>query len=225
MVKKADIPDHVIDTALRLAAERRWRDLSLAEIAEAAGLPIAKVYPLFSSRQAILDAFMRRVDAAVLAESDPEALEGSARDRLFDVLMRRFDALEPHRSAVGNLVYDQIRDPLGALCSACQLRRSLALMLEAAGLSSAGLRGAVRLEGLGLIYLATLRVWLRDESADKARTMAALDKHLRRTEAVIRRTSRARVRPAPGATPGAAPGATDPGSASDGASEEASEGA
>ena len=185
MVKKADIPDHVIDTAMRLAAEGRWRDLSLAEIAEAAKLPIAKVYPVFSSRQAILDAFVRRIDAAVLAESDIDELEGSARDRLFDVLMRRFDALDPYKDAVATVAFDQARDPLAALASGCQLRRSLALMLEAAGLDSGGVRGALRVKGLGLIYLAAFRVWLRDESEDKARTMAALDKQLRRAEALI----------------------------------------
>ena len=189
MVKKADIPDHVIDTALALAAEGRWRDLSLAEIAEAAKLPIAKVYPVFASRQAILDAFARRVDAAVLAESDGDDLEGSARDRLFDVLMRRFDALDPHKDAVATIALDQARDPLGALASACQLRRSMALMLEAAGLASGGARGAVRMKGLALIYLAAMRVWLKDESADKARTMAALDKQLRRAEALVLRLS------------------------------------
>ena len=95
MVKKADIPDHVIDTALALAAERGWRDLSLVEIAAAAKLPLSKLYPHYPSKTAILDAFMRRTDAAVLAEeTEPE---GSARDRIFDVLMRRFDALQPHR--------------------------------------------------------------------------------------------------------------------------------
>ncbi|MEE8226979.1 MAG: TetR family transcriptional regulator, partial [Kiloniellales bacterium] len=73
MVKKADIPDHVIDAALGLAAAGRWGDLSLAEIAEAAGLPISKVYPVFSSKQAILDAVSRRIDAAVLTESDPDS--------------------------------------------------------------------------------------------------------------------------------------------------------
>ena len=187
MVKKADIPDHVIDTAMKLAAEGRWRDLSLPEIAEAAKLPIAKVYLVFSSRQAILDAFVRRIDAAVLAESDDDDLEGNARDRLFDVLMRRFDALDPYKDAVATVAFDQAPDPLLALASACQLRRSLALMLEAAGLDSGGARGALRVKGLGLIYLAALRVWLRDESADKARTMAALDKQLRRAESLIRR--------------------------------------
>ena len=195
MVKKADIPDHVIDTAMALAAEGRWRDLSLAEIAEAAKLPMAKVYPVFGSRQAILDAFVRRIDAAVLAESDSDDLEGSARDRLFDVVMRRFDALDPYKDAVATVALDQARDPLAALASACQLRRSMALMLEAAGLSSEGARGVLRVKGLAAIYLMALRVWLRDESADKARTMAALDKQLRRAEALLARLSGRRSRP------------------------------
>jgi hypothetical protein len=71
----------------------------------------------------------------------------------------------------------------------------MALMLEAAGLATGGVRGVLRIKGLALIYLATLRVWLRDESADKARTMAALDTQLRRTEALVLRL-RGR-RPAP----------------------------
>jgi AcrR family transcriptional regulator len=196
MVKKTDIPDHVIDTAMTLAAEGRWRDLSLAEIAEAAKVPLAKVYPIYPSREAILDGFVRRVDAAVLAESDTEGLEGSARDRLFDVLMRRFDALDPYKEAVATIAYDEIQDPLTAVRSACRLARSMALMLEAAGLASGGLRGALRVKGLAAIYLCTLRVWLRDESADKAATMAALDRQLRRAEALVLRLPGAAAKPA-----------------------------
>jgi AcrR family transcriptional regulator len=190
MVKKADIPDHVIDTTLRLAAERQWREISLAEIAETAKLPIAKVHAVFPSRSAILDAFSRRTDAAVLAEAEPAGGEGSARDRLFDVIMLRFDALDPHKPAVGNLLYDQLRDPFGALCGAFRLRRSMALMLEAAGLSSGGPRGILRIKGLSLVYLSAMRVWLRDDSADKSRTMAELDRRLRTIETLILRLRR-----------------------------------
>ena len=191
MVKKADIPKEIIETALRLAAETGWRDLSLAAIAAAAKLPLAKVYPVFSSKQAILNAFARRIDTEVLAAEEPEADEGRARDRLFDVLMRRFDALGPYRKALGNIIYDQARDPLAAGCALAQLRRTLALTLEAAGLSSGGLKGALRIKGLGLVYLATLRVWLRDESDDLARTMATLDRQLGRVERTVRCCSRA----------------------------------
>ncbi|MFQ5775467.1 MAG: TetR family transcriptional regulator [Kiloniellaceae bacterium] len=192
MVKKADIPNHIIDTAMKLAAEKGWRDLSLAEIAEAAKLPLSKVYPVFDSKAAILEAFSRRIDAEVLAAEEPGAREGSARDRLFDVLMRRFDALGDYRQAVGNIVCDIGRDPLIGLCAASQFRRTLACMLEAADLSASGLRGAVRIKGLGLVYLATLRVWLTDDSPDMARTMAALDRHLRRLEWLAGCCSRAR---------------------------------
>lgn len=186
MVKKNDIPKEIVETALRLAAETGWRDLSLAAIAAAAKLPLAKVYPVFSSKQAILDAFIRRIDAEVLAAEEPEAGEGRARDRLFDMLMRRFDALGPYRKALGNIIYDQARDPLAASCALVQLRRTLALTLEAAGLSSGGIRGAMRVKGLGLVYLATLRIWLRDESADLARTMATLDRQLGRIDRMAR---------------------------------------
>lgn len=190
MVKKADIPDHVIDTALALAAERGWRAISLTDIAEEAKVPLSKVYPLYPTKQAVLEAFQRRIDAQVLAEPlDEEELEQPARDRLFDVLMRRFDALQPHRDALGNILQDQLRDPLGGLCGLVQLRRSMSWMLEAAGIESGGLAGALRVKGLIAIYLATLRIWLRDDSSDLAKTMAVLDGYLRRVEWLAERLS------------------------------------
>ena len=63
----------------------------------------------------------------------------------------------------------------------------MSLMLELAGLSSSGPRGLVRTKGLMAIHLATMRVFLRDESMDLAKTMAALDGHLRRVEGLIQR--------------------------------------
>ena len=188
MVKKADIPDHVIDTALALAAERGWSELSLGEIAAEAGVPLSKVYPHFASKQEILAAFARRIDAAVLAEElGAEELEEPARDRLFDVVMRRFDALEPYKEALGNILYDGLRRPLDGVAGAPQLARSMRWMLEAAGIGTDGVKGMLRVKGLAAIYLATLRVWLRDDSADLAKTMAALDGHLRRVENLLRR--------------------------------------
>lgn len=195
MVKKADIPKHLIDTAFALAAERPWHEISLAAIAEAAKLPLSKVIPVYPSKPALLSAFSRSIDLEVLADDSmaedwaaaDESEDGSsARDRLFDVLMRRFDALQPYKAGLGNIVYDQIKDPLAAGCSAFVLRRSMAAMLEAARIPADGLKGALKIKALMLIYLASLRVWLRDESVDMARTMAALDGYLRRIEAFKR---------------------------------------
>ncbi len=203
MVKKADLPKHLIDTALGLAAERDWRDLSLAEIAEAAKVPLGKAYQIYPSKQAILDAFSRSIDAEVLAdetmEQDWESDDSSARDRLFDVMMRRFDALQPYKAGLGNLLYDEARDPPAAISGLQRLLRSMAAMLETARISSSGVKGLIRTKGLAAIYLATLRVWLKDESPDMAKTMASLDGYLRRVEGFAGRLAgrrRAADRPA-----------------------------
>ena len=119
MAKKIDVSERVIEAAFKLAAERGWRGLSLAEIAEAAKLPLSQVYPLFPTKEAILRAFSRRIDAEVLGDQslvEEWDDDGSARDRLFDVMMRRFDALAPYKTAIGHLLHERSRDPLGALC-------------------------------------------------------------------------------------------------------------
>jgi AcrR family transcriptional regulator len=187
--KQADPSKSVIPAALRLAAERGWADLALADIAAAAKLSLAELYAVYASKTAILIALSRDVDRQVLAGIEDDA-EESTRDRLFDLIMKRFDALAPYRDGLAAVGRDAGRDPVAALCGMGQLARSMALMLEAAGVSSSGLAGTLRTKALGVIYLATMRDWFRDDSADKARTMAALDARLRRAEGWARRLDR-----------------------------------
>lgn len=179
--KRPEMPKRVFDAALGLAAERGWSKIALADIAAAADLSLSELYAAYPSKTAILEALSRDVDRQVLAGTEVDTTE-TARDRLFDVLMKRFDALAGYRDGLAAIARDARRDPLLMLCGAGQLRRSMAAMLEAAGISSAGLAGALRAKGLAAIYLATLRDWFRDDTADKARTMAALDGRLRRAE-------------------------------------------
>jgi AcrR family transcriptional regulator len=163
-------------------ATEGWRGLSLAAIAAAAELPILRVYRIFRSKQAILYGFFRRVDEMVLAEP-PAAEEGERpRDRLFDLLMRRFDALQRHKPALDVLRRELAGDPVTALCAGASLQRSMRWMLEAADIPASGLRGAVAVKLTCAAYLSTMRVWQRDDSPDLARTMAALDARLRRIE-------------------------------------------
>lgn len=186
--------DRLIDAAMTLAAERGWRKLSLAEIGEAAGLGLAELHALAPSKAAILGLFVRRIDSAVLAEGRLGDDAGSARDRLFDVLMRRFDAMQPYRVALGEILYDCSRDPLSLATSLPRLACSMAWMLEAAGLDSHGLRGVIRIKGLSAAYLYTLRTWLKDDSEDLAPTMATLDRQLLRLDSWARRCSGQRRR-------------------------------
>ncbi len=177
-------PDRVIEAALALAAASGWRKLELIDIAKEAGLTMSELRSVFPSKAAILAGFVRRTDERVLAGGGAggKAEDSTARDRLFDVLMRRFDVLQPDRNAVRAIIRASLCDPLAVLCMGPMLLCSMAWMLEAAGLSSAGLNGALRTKGLALVYLVALRAWLKDDSTDLAKTMAVLDRGLRQAE-------------------------------------------
>lgn len=191
--------DRIIDAALGLAATEGWRGVSLAAIATAAELPVLQVYRVFQSKQAILCGLFRRIDAIVLAEPPAAEPDERPRDRLFDLLMRRFDALQPYKPALDVLRREWPGDPVTALCAGASLLRSMRWMLEAADIPTGGVRGAVALKLASAAYLSVMRVWQRDDSSDLARTMAALDARLRRIERwlVSARTTRRNDEPLP----------------------------
>jgi AcrR family transcriptional regulator len=182
MPRKPDITELLIDAALRLAVEQGWRQVTLAGIARAAGLSLAEAYRALPSRSAVLDAFIRRIDAEVLASDAVEEDSVRPRDRIFDVLMRRFDALQKHRGAVAAILRDSMRDPAAIAASAPQFLRSMRWMGEAAGMRMDGIGGALRTKAIAASWASALRTWLEDESPDLSPTMAALDHRLRWAE-------------------------------------------
>jgi AcrR family transcriptional regulator len=177
--------ERIIDAALALIPTEGWRRLSLAAIAAEAGLPLVSVYRAFGSKAAILAGFSRRIDEAVLAEPVAADADERPRERLFDLLMRRFDALRPYRPVIEVLRRELPCDPAAALCSGASLLRSMRWMLEAGGVATTGLRGALALKLTTASYLAAMRVFERDDSADLGRTMAALDRALQRIERAL----------------------------------------
>jgi hypothetical protein len=100
--------------------------------------------------------------------------------------MARLDALAPHKAAIRVLARELPGDPAALLCFLYGgLRRGLDWTLAAAGLDAPGPRGLLRRKLLGLVYLDTLRAWLKDDSADLGPTMSRLDKRLRQTIAPL----------------------------------------
>ncbi len=185
MVKKADRPQQVIKAALELAAATHWSSVSLRDIAKASSLSIAELHALYPSKTAILKAYFASIDTSVLSAKFAFDEEDGPRDRLFDVLMRRFDVLAENRDAVTDILKALRRDPVLALCLATDLDSSMRWMLEAAEINTAGPNHCLIVKGLVAVWLATLQAWQHDESEDMSRTMAALDKNLRRAERLI----------------------------------------
>ncbi|MGA9766420.1 MAG: TetR/AcrR family transcriptional regulator, partial [Rhodomicrobium sp.] len=161
--------DRIIAAALRLAEGRRWRELSLGEIAREAGIPLIELRREFQSKGQMLAAFSRALDQAVL-EKFPAPGADAPRDRLFDVLITRFEAMQPYKGAIRH-----IRDDLGrsfgeALAQLRPALKSQYWMLAAAGINGEGARGLLRVQGLLAIYARVFPVWLGDDDPGLART-------------------------------------------------------
>ena len=185
--------DAVIAAAMRLFAERGWKDTSLADIGEAAGIGFPELHALFPSKAAVLRAFLSGVDRTVLATAAEAG--ASVREALFELMMRRFDALQPHRAAMQRLARDLPRDPATAACVAMRVCSSIGAIAERAGVATTGPLGAMRIKALVGLHAWVVRAWLADDSADMARTMKALDKGLERLEAIAQSFPGARPLP------------------------------
>lgn len=166
-------------------AARGWHGLTMRGVAAASGVPAAEIRRRCPTPLHLLALHGRVADQAVLAGTVPGQV-GTPRDRVFDVLMRRIDAMQPHRAGILRLFEDLRRDPLLALLLLAALPRSMAWMLEAAEVDAQGLAGMARTQGLTAVWLATVRAWTADESTDLGATMAALDRALDRAEQVAR---------------------------------------
>ena len=197
--KRAPSADRILDSALDLAAEHRWSDVTMEMIADASGATLQQVHSKFPSRAALVGAFVRRTTDTVLAGHDFADTGEPVAERLLDVLIRRFDALTPRKAAVRSILRDTVSDPAGMLCALPSFAHAMAWSLEAAGLSASGPLGVIRLKGLAMIYVSAIPVWLRDDTEDLSATMAHLDRRLKRADALMQRFPfRHRRRTAPG---------------------------
>lgn len=176
-----DPSERVLNAALELAAEKEWASVSMVDIARKAKMKMPQVLGVYPSKTALIAGFFLRTDHAVLAGVTLEQ-GASARDRLFDVLMVRFDVLAPRKAAVRSIVRGARKEILPMLCSAPRFMCSMARTLEAADISSAGIPGLIRTKGLAVVYLSALRTWLGDDSEDMGETMVSLDQGLKRAE-------------------------------------------
>jgi len=166
-----------ITAVFEQAAFRGWADVSLVEAAQDAGLPVGRVRARFPDRTAVLLRFGLLADQAALAGGSAEP---APRERLFDMLMLRFDALQAQRDGVRALMVHLRSDPATSALLYGATLRSMAWLLDAAGLRAGGLLGAVRVHGLLALWLYALRAWEGDDNADLAATMAAVDRGLDR---------------------------------------------
>lgn len=183
----AQAREKILGAFLTLLAEKRFERIELSEVAQLANVSLADLRGEFGSTFDMVAAFLRETDKKVLAGGeqlplDPELTDQSARDRLFEVLMRRFEVLAPYREAVRSLYRSARTNPQLAMGLNKLAVRSQQWMLSAAGIGSSGMIGGMRAQALAGFFACAMRTWLDDEDPGLARTMAELDRQLASAE-------------------------------------------
>lgn len=182
--EQQEVLDKILNAAFAQTVEKGWKTLSLHDVAEAADLSLADLRQYISSKSDIMAIYNKRLDTRVLenlGEMDVTQ-DVPTKDRLFDILMERFDLMNADREALSRIIKTLNPDPAEMLDNCLRLKHSLIWMLEAAGIGTTGVAGKIRIKGLMFIYLVTLKTWLEDESPDLSSTMARLDKLLKQAE-------------------------------------------
>lgn len=186
MIDQSTLEGKVITAAFDLAASPGWADVSLRDIADAAGCSLVDVMEHFADKDDVLVAFSKHVDRAMLAKAGDVEREQSPRDAIFEVIMSRFDVMMPYKAGLRSIVSarsDAFPPDPGRIRMTLKTQNKI---LQAAGVSSDSRSTVLRQLGLARIYGQVMRIWLDDDDAGMARTMAALDKRLRQGEQAMR---------------------------------------
>jgi AcrR family transcriptional regulator len=164
--------DPVFTAMLDLAIERPWTAVSLRDIAAEAGVPLAELFARAAGKPELLSQLSQAFDAAALnIEPLPDA---DAHDALFDAVMARVEAMEPHRAALIAIARDSAGPSWDGLVFASHFPRTARAILVGAGLDAT----PPRVIAMTAVWARIARVWRDDEGALN-RTMAEIDKQLK----------------------------------------------
>jgi ubiquinone biosynthesis protein COQ9 len=176
------LQDKIINAAMTIIGRDGWPAATLDAVSRESGVSLADIATHFANRFDILAAFGKRSDIAALKEADEEGSSQAPRDRLFDIIMARFDAMAPYKATVQAMSKAARRDPGLAAFFLVSVSKSMGLMVSCAGVDTSGIVGVARVKALCGLYLNVASTWLSDDSEDLSKTMAALDKALARAD-------------------------------------------
>jgi len=172
-----EMKQKLIQTSLDLAADSGWSNISMDDIIIAADVDMAAAKALFDDKDMLLAAYARDLDLRLEAAFS-KANDDCTRDRLFDIVMERFDMLNDNRAGVISILNSLTLDPGYAAQSLPLLCRSTSAMLALAGYQVEGWKSYFKISAFTGLYFKILRDWIKDDSADMAPTMASLDRAL-----------------------------------------------
>jgi hypothetical protein len=177
---KPDVESRIAAAAFRLLAKEPWSRMTLASVARAAKVSWDEMFKTAPTRAALVGVMLRRAAAETARRHRPDRATQTARERVFDAIMSWFETQNARKEAVRALYEGLKREPLMLLSLRSNFVASAEWLLALAE-ADAGVASRLRVACIGGLMARTLPVWLSD-SDDLGKTMAQLDRDLRRVE-------------------------------------------
>ena len=167
----------IAQQTLQVLRKKSWSLFSLEQILKKVKVKKTNIKTKFD----LLKIISKYVDY-LLIDKTKDLENSTTKDMLFEVLMARFDILEENRKAFIEIYNILKKNPKQFLKLLPTFLESMIITAELSKYNVNGLKGAVRLKGLMLIYFITFFQWVDDKDYSLEKTMTALDKNLDQAE-------------------------------------------
>lgn len=184
MVKRADIKQRILDSAIKLAEERSWEEIRLSDIATDLDISLIEIQQHFHQKDDLVEAWFDRADQAILQLSLAELGEMKLDDRLHMIIFTWLDTLAEHKTITREMLWYKL-EPLHIhlqIQGLLRISRTVQWIQELAGLKARYARRIAEEIGLTSIYLCTFLYWLQDTSAEQKRSRNFLKRKLNHIE-------------------------------------------
>ena len=173
------------DAAWTLLANQPIDRIDIDAVADRACVDRGLAGAIAGSVQYLVLAKMSELDRQSLTETYgdiQDAGEVSIREKIIEGLLHWFETYAPYRLQIEQLNRSARSHPDLALRLLVSLEAFIRRTLVMSGDPALGLRGMVRVKGVAGVFLATARIWMKDDSNGLAATMKMLDQHMSQAE-------------------------------------------
>ena len=175
--------DQVLDAALARAATRHWEQVRLADVATDLGCGLADIHRHFRDKEALVDAWLDRADAAMLA--NVPATTDDPGERAEALIMTWLETFADHRKVAREMLH--VRLEPGhlhiQLPTLTRTSRTVQWIREAAGMHAPLPWRAIDESGMTSLFVATVLRWLHEGDSMAVRRM--LQRGLRMRQRMI----------------------------------------
>ncbi len=172
-----DLEKQIAEDTLKKLQKKSWDKLTLDDVLDKK----VKMQKIINTKDDLLKNINKYIDNSLI-EKTKNIESSSTKDMLFEVLMARFDILQENRISFIKIFEALKKSPKKILKLFPSFLESMIVTAELAKFNVNGVKGAIKLKGLFLVYLITFYSWIDDNTFSLEKTMNALDKNLDQVE-------------------------------------------